>query len=152
MILQGRYITHQALRALGARERITSVTSFRPRSALLKDDSVLTTVRPISNLSELYYDFAEYRLEALEERLREERKKIMACRKAQRKFNSLEHKAFLDESIRFLKHMDNEIVDDSKVVPGYIEEVDFPDVVVGSSENSRPEKRARTDLADGKKS
>ncbi|PVH91173.1 hypothetical protein DM02DRAFT_546313, partial [Periconia macrospinosa] len=32
MLLQGRYVTHQAMRARGGKERITSVTSFRPKS------------------------------------------------------------------------------------------------------------------------
>ncbi|KAH7132109.1 hypothetical protein B0J11DRAFT_503291 [Dendryphion nanum] len=142
VILQGRYITHQALRALGAKERITSVTSFRPRSAAFKDDSVLTTVRPISNLSELYYEFAEYRLEILEERLRKERKDIMACRRARKKFDTLGRKKFLEDSIAFLEHTDNEIVEDNKVIAGYIDEINYPDVEVGAAE-SRPAKRAR---------
>ena len=66
VVLQGRYITHQALRALGAKERITAVTSWRPRSPFVKDNSELRTVRPVSDLTELYYDFAEYRLEIME--------------------------------------------------------------------------------------
>ena len=68
--MQGRYITHEALRALGARERITMVTSFRPKSPFVADDSVLSSVRPVSQLSELYYEFSEYRLQILEERVR----------------------------------------------------------------------------------
>jgi hypothetical protein len=62
VILQGRYITHQALRALGAKERSTAVTSWRPRSPFVKDDSELRTVRPVSDLNELCYDLVEYRL------------------------------------------------------------------------------------------
>jgi hypothetical protein len=38
MILQGRYIEHQALPA---------VTSFRPQSPFVRDDSMLRTVRPV---------------------------------------------------------------------------------------------------------
>ncbi|ORX96060.1 hypothetical protein BCR34DRAFT_498011 [Clohesyomyces aquaticus] len=145
VILQGRYITHQALRALGAKERITSVTSFRPRSPFLKDDSVLTTVRPISDLSELYYDFAEYRCEIMEERLRKERKDIIARRRAQKKFDTLGHKKFLEESLAFMGHTNNEIVEDEKVIPGYIEEINYPDVAVDAAESARPAKRARVE-------
>ncbi|KAF2109013.1 hypothetical protein BDV96DRAFT_503327 [Lophiotrema nucula] len=145
VIMQGRYITHQALRALGAKERITAVTSFRPRSPYLKDDTELRTVRPISDLSELYYDFAEYRLEMLEERLRKERKEIMARRRVRKSFDTLKHKRFLEESIDFLEHTDKELVEDSKVISGYIEEVDIPDVVVCASEDARPSKRARVE-------
>jgi hypothetical protein len=143
--LQGRYITHQALRALGAKERITSVTSFRPRSAFVKDDTVLTTVRPISDLSELYYEFAEYRCEIMEERLRKERKDIMARRRARKKFDTVSHKRFLEESVAFLAHTNQEMVEDSKVTAGYIKKIDIPDVVVAATEDDRPAKRARVE-------
>jgi hypothetical protein len=144
VVLQGRYITHQALRALGAKERITSVTSFRPRSSVIKDDTVLTTVRPISDLSELYYDFGEYRLEIMEERIRKERKEMAARRKAFRKFDTAGHKKFLEGSIAFMTHTANEIVEDDRVIPGFVEEHDIPDAEVGAQENgSPPTKRAR---------
>ncbi|KAF2876508.1 hypothetical protein BDV95DRAFT_483811 [Massariosphaeria phaeospora] len=143
VVLQGRYITHQALRALGAKERITSVTSFRPRSPFLKDDTELRTVRPISDLSELYYDFAEYRLEIMEERLRKERKGVIARRRARKKFDTLGHKKFLEDSMAFMEHTDNEMLEDSKVTVGYLPEIEIPDVVVGATDDSRPAKRAR---------
>ncbi|KAF2650252.1 hypothetical protein K491DRAFT_697472 [Lophiostoma macrostomum CBS 122681] len=146
VILQGRYITHQALRALGAKERITSVTSFRPRSAAIKDESVLTTVRPVSVLSDLYYQFSEYRLEIMEERIRKERKDMMTRRRTGKKFDTMGHKRFLKESYAFLKHTDQEVVEDSKVVAGMLPEHDYPDAEVGA-ENSdkRPAKRARVE-------
>ncbi|KAH9860787.1 hypothetical protein J1614_012120 [Plenodomus biglobosus] len=131
VILQGRYITHQALRALGAKERITAVTSWRPRSPFVKDDTELRTVRPVSDLSELYYDFAEYRLEMTEQRVRAAREAMRACRTAGQKFDTAEHKGFLAESAAFLQHTDREIVDMDKVCKGSIDTVDIPDVVVG---------------------
>ncbi|KAF2740462.1 hypothetical protein EJ04DRAFT_600748 [Polyplosphaeria fusca] len=145
VIMQGRYITHQALRALGAKERITAVTSFRPRSPYAKDDTELRTVRPISDLSELYYGFAEYRLEMLEERLRKERKEMMARRRARKKFDTEGHKTFLKDSHAFLQHTDCELVDNDKVVAGFIEEVDIPNVIVDALEETRPNKRARAE-------
>ncbi|ETI24709.1 hypothetical protein G647_04078 [Cladophialophora carrionii CBS 160.54] len=69
VVLQGRHITHQALAAVGGAERITMITSFRPRDALVPDSSVLTSIRPISNLSELYFQWTEYRVEVLQARL-----------------------------------------------------------------------------------
>lgn len=122
VILQGRYITHQALRALGSQERITAVTSFRPRSAMLKDDTVLTTVRPVSDLNELYFDFAEYRLRNAEERIRKAHQDMVAARLAGKKFDTLAHKKFLEETIAFMAHSNNEIVEESKVVRGHIDE------------------------------
>ncbi|KPM44121.1 hypothetical protein AK830_g2432 [Neonectria ditissima] len=70
VVLQGRYVLHQALAALGGQERITMITSFRPRDAAIKDDSVLTSIRPISDPSELYYQWTKYRVEVLQERLK----------------------------------------------------------------------------------
>ncbi|KAK0381004.1 hypothetical protein CLIM01_01580 [Colletotrichum limetticola] len=70
VILQGRYVEHQALAAIGGAERITMITSFRPRDPCIKDDSVLTSIRPISEHSELYYQWAKYRIEVLQERLK----------------------------------------------------------------------------------
>ena len=122
MVLQGRYIEHQALRALGTTERITMVTSFRPRSHTVKDDTVLTTVRPISNLSELYYQFSEYRLEILEERIREQLKTLRETQKTGRKMKTKDLKAFLREQEVFLAHMNKEMVDDEHVTKGSIDD------------------------------
>ncbi|KAJ0382268.1 hypothetical protein COL922a_012915 [Colletotrichum nupharicola] len=69
VILQGRYVEHQALAAIGGAERITIITSFRPRDPCVKDDSALTSIRPISELSELYYQWAKYRAEVVRARL-----------------------------------------------------------------------------------
>lgn len=122
MVLQGRYIEHQALRALGTTERITMVTSFRPRSSILPDDTVLTTVRPVSDLSELYFQFSEYRLEMLEERIRSYLKEMRDRKRARRPFNTPDLKRFVAEQEKFLAHMNKEIVDDDKVTKGIIDD------------------------------
>lgn len=139
-MLQGRYITHQALRALGAKERITSVTSFRPKSPHLPDDSVLTTVRPVSDLSKLYGDFGEYRLEILEERVRSMLHDIRKKRRAGKKFDTVKFKLFLEKQAAFLQHTNNEIVEDNKVPQGYIDEVKFPDAKVGQDDEPAPKR------------
>lgn len=97
------------------------VTSFRPRSALVKDDTVLTMVRPISDLSELYYQYAEYRLEMLEERLRVQLKEIRDRKRANRRFDTAGIKAFIGQQQNFLETMLVEIVDDDKVVKGFVD-------------------------------
>jgi len=119
VVLQGRYIEHQALRALGGSERITMVTSFRPRSPLVKDDTVLTTVRAISDLSELYGGYAEYRLEILEERIRAQLKQLRERKKAGRRFATASVKSFIAEQKDFLDVMLTQMVDDDKVVAGF---------------------------------
>ncbi|EEQ88627.1 hypothetical protein RJZ56_000367 [Blastomyces dermatitidis] len=122
VVLQGRYIEHQALRALGGTERITMVTSFRPRSPALPDDTVLTTVRAISDLSELYFQFSEYRLEILEERVRMQLKEIRDRKKARRNFNTKAMKKFLLEQEKFLAHMNKEMVEDELVTKGFTDD------------------------------
>ncbi|KAI8958460.1 hypothetical protein F5Y11DRAFT_359984 [Daldinia sp. FL1419] len=122
VVLQGRYIEHQALRALGTAERISMVTSFRPRCPTVRDDTVLTTVRPISNLLELYNQFSEYRLEILEERIRQQLKELREANSAGRKVATRKLKAFFEEQEKFLAHMNREIVDDENVILGTVDD------------------------------
>ncbi|KUI60925.1 hypothetical protein VP1G_08110 [Cytospora mali] len=142
VILQGRYIEHQALRALGAMERITMVTSFRPKNPLLRDDTVLTTVRPVSDLAELYAQFSEYRLEMLEERIRVELKEIRESRAAGRGVSTKKLKLFLAEQAKFLEHMNGEMVDDDQVIAGY---VDDSHLLANRKTEARGAKRQCTD-------
>ncbi|ROV94792.1 hypothetical protein VMCG_08840 [Cytospora schulzeri] len=145
VILQGRYIEHQALRALGAMERITMVTSFRPKNPMLRDDTVLTTVRPISDLAELYAQFSEYRLEILEERIRSELKEIRESRAAGRGVSTQKLKLFLAEQQKFLEHMNGEMVDDDKVIMGF---VDDSHLITKPEPETRGAKRQRPGDAD----
>jgi hypothetical protein len=124
--MQGRYITHQALHALGAQERITMVASFPPKSPYLRDDAVLTTVRSISDLSQLYYEFGQYRLEILEERVRAQLRKLRADHAAGRRADTRALKAFLEEQEEFLAHTNGENVQDEDVVSGHQPEMDIP--------------------------
>lgn len=122
VVLQGRYIEHQALRALGQTERITMVTSFRPRNFSLPDDTVLTTIRPISDLSELYFQFSEYRLEILEERIRDQLRALRETKRLGRKLNVRRFKNFLWEQGEFIAHMNKELVEDQLVIKGEIDD------------------------------
>lgn len=120
--MQGRYIDHQALKAFGGQERITMVTSFRPRSPRIRDDTVLTTVRPISNLSDLYGQTVEYQLENAESRIRQMLKNVRDSMKAgATDVKSI--KSFLDCEIETLSHLNKEIVDESLVQKGHLAEV-----------------------------
>lgn len=122
VILQGRYIEHQALRALGGSERITMVTSFRPKSAAIKDDTVLNTVRSISNLSELYGQYSEYRFEMLEERLRSQIKDLQMRKQDNRQFDTAGVKKFLVEQKAFIESMLTQMIDEDKVIKGFTED------------------------------
>lgn len=122
VILQGRYIDHQALRAVGGSERITMVTSFRPKSSNVKDDTVLNTVRPISDLSELYGQYSEYRLELLEKRVRSQIKSVQARKQANQRFDTSGFKEFLAEQKAFIDSMLDQMVDEDKVIQGFMED------------------------------
>lgn len=78
VILQGRHVSHIALPSGNMPERITIVTSFRPRSPQLLDQSSNMNVRTKSRLPELYYQWTSYRLHLLAERFRLEGEKIDA--------------------------------------------------------------------------
>lgn len=98
------------------------VTSFRPKNPLIRDDTRLTTVRPITNLRELYAQFSEYRLEMLEERIRAALKEIRESRAAGRNVSTQKLKLFLDEQQRFLEQTNGEILDEDKVTAGFIDD------------------------------
>jgi hypothetical protein len=115
------------------------VTSFRPKHPSYRDDTVLTTVRPISNLSELYYQFTEYRLEILEERVRNQLKELRDHRKGGKKFATIKMKQFLEQQEDFLAHMNKEMIEDEKVVKGDIDDSHL----LGPAQSKRPKKRAR---------
>lgn len=51
-------------------ERVTIVTSFRPRNPSLPDDMTNMNIRNKSHLSELYYQWTTYRLDVLAQRAR----------------------------------------------------------------------------------
>ena len=76
VVMQGRHISHLAIPAGNMPERITIVTSFRPRSVLLLDSSTNMNIRTKSNLNELYYQWTTYRLKFLGERFRAEAQRL----------------------------------------------------------------------------
>ncbi|PVH76084.1 hypothetical protein DL98DRAFT_551340 [Cadophora sp. DSE1049] len=119
VVLQGRYIEHQALRAYGSQERITSITSFRPKDPLVRDDTRLTTIRPISNLVDIYTQVEDYQLENLKARIDAELAD-MRRDKGSGKYDCNRFKAFAREAVRILQHLDNEIVDEAFVKKGSV--------------------------------
>ncbi|KAJ5106955.1 hypothetical protein N7456_003630 [Penicillium angulare] len=78
VIMQGRHVSHIAIPAGNMPERITLVTSFRPRDPTLVDDSSLMNVRTKSLMPETYYQWVNYRLRLLSERFKHEADKLDA--------------------------------------------------------------------------
>lgn len=139
----GRYIEHQALRAFGQAERISMVTSFRPRNCSLPDDTVLTTVRPISDLSELYLQYGEYRMEILEERIRDQLRALRETRRSGKKLNVKGFKGFLRKQEEFLAHMSKEMIDDALVKKG---EIDDSHLLKNQDAKTGPANRKRSKI------
>ena len=125
--MQGRHITHQALRSLGAEERITMVTSFRPKSHHLPDDADLHTVRGISDMSEVYYQFGKYRFQILEARIQDQLRRLELAHAADKTTDLKAMKRFLHEQEHFLKHMNSEMVPEEEIVAGRLPELDIVD-------------------------
>ncbi|KAH6984439.1 hypothetical protein BKA56DRAFT_517514 [Ilyonectria sp. MPI-CAGE-AT-0026] len=119
VVLQGRYVQHQALAALGGRERITMITSFRPRDPIIKDDSVLTSIRPISEPSELYYQWTKYRVEVLQERLKSMLNEMEENHRAGKQTDVKRVKEVLEQQEKYLAITNHEIVENRVAVRGW---------------------------------
>ncbi|OJJ61489.1 hypothetical protein ASPSYDRAFT_131039 [Aspergillus sydowii CBS 593.65] len=105
VVMQGRYLEHQALKAVGGRERISMVTPFRPKNPLVRDETILVGVRGISNLTELYPQYFDYRTEVLEERIRHQRKVEKEREIAKKPFDVDAKRAWLEEQREFIDSM-----------------------------------------------
>lgn len=68
--MQGRYIMHTAAPVANMPERVTIVTSFRPKDPTLLDETTHANVRNKSHLTELYYQWTTYRLDVIAQRTR----------------------------------------------------------------------------------
>ncbi|CAE6512072.1 unnamed protein product [Rhizoctonia solani] len=116
LMLQGRYIDHVALGASGAPERVTMVTSYRAKDVMLPDDSVLTTIRPMSNWNELYYEWSTYRLDLLSERFKQKSEAFKKQRRdgqgpwGEEVVKKDEFKAWCREQIKYLQTTIDEMV------------------------------------------
>jgi hypothetical protein len=95
------------------------VTSFRPRSPMIRDDTVLSTVRPVSHLPDLYGQVVEYQLENMEARLRRYLKIVRESMKVDR-FDVKAFKEFVAFEIHALDYINKEIVEENRVKKGIL--------------------------------
>lgn len=103
VVMQGRYIQHQALKAFGGRERIAMVTAFRPKDPFVRDESILTGSRVISDINELYPQYMEYRLQNLEERFRRALLQEKRRQVERKRFDIPAMRAFLTEQLEYIQ-------------------------------------------------
>lgn len=80
-MMQGGYINHCALPCMGAKERITMVTSFRPRNKIYPDVTDLRNIRDCSNPHELHDQFTQSRLNIVQEAIEVYRSRLLTRRR-----------------------------------------------------------------------
>lgn len=130
VFIQGRHVAHTALRSDGPEVRMTMVCPMWPSSPFVRDDTFLTYTRTISNTSELYGQYFEYRFGMLIERLLSRRAQSFDDRRKGAKLSTVELKAFIREQIAFLSEMQNEIVEENKIENwGFKRGVPCPEIV-----------------------
>ncbi len=88
------------------------VTSFRPRDATLHDSSVLTTIRPLTEGNELYFQWTQYRIEVLQERLRRMGEVLEEEHRAKKPTDVKRIKQFLKLQEEWLVMSNEEIIED----------------------------------------
>lgn len=88
------------------------VTCFRPRSPHLRDETVLTGVRGISDKSELYSQYLEYRLEMMEERIRLKMKEERRRQVAALPFDVADVRNWLVEQREYIDSMIGEMIEE----------------------------------------
>lgn len=140
-ILQGRHIEHQAAAAFGSKERITAVTSFRPHWYDDEDTSVLTSVRPVSDLRELYRQFVTYRLGIVKEHIAKVLESLeQGALHFEDEFGKWEGKALADFDDA-LPWFVGDLEDIGDVLKGTIDQLkthDEIDLADGSAESEKP--------------
>lgn len=93
VVLQGGYTKHAAYRTIGAGERVSMVTSYRPRNINLRDNSTLRNISSAtSDMREVRYQWARYRLGLISERAQE-----LCCRLDARKVALTEDQAIVEQ-------------------------------------------------------
>lgn len=86
---------------------------------MVRDDSVLSTVRGISDLGELYYQFLRYRLEIVGERVGGMLRELEEGKREGRGVEVGRVKKFLGEMEDLLARTNKEIVEEGEVRRGH---------------------------------
>jgi hypothetical protein len=113
VMMQGGCIKHIALRAIGTGERISMVTSFRPRDPNVMDVSNLINVKRSSRWDELFKQWSSYRLEVLSQRAADFKAKLDAKEMTASEIRDAVT-AWKNEQIEYLNHTANEMLGDGR--------------------------------------
>ena len=107
-MMQGSAITHVALRAMGGGERITMVTSFRPKGHEGRDGSTLRTVKKISNLDILFNQWSSYRMDLVARRANAMYKRLQESNMSSEEIKR-EMSKWVEEQVMYLKNTISEM-------------------------------------------
>ncbi|KAF2095791.1 hypothetical protein NA57DRAFT_78571 [Rhizodiscina lignyota] len=113
VMMQGGLINHVALKALGEGERITMVTSFRPRDPYERDNSNLGNVKAVSDHGKLYTQWAVYRAEVMAKRAALFAEKLKESKKTADEVEK-ELGEWVKEQIKYLEHSARELTTDGE--------------------------------------
>jgi len=111
VMMQGGLINHVALKALGAGERITMVTSFRPKDPKAYDSSNLGNVKKVSDHDKLFYQWSSYRAGVLAKRTEVFQASLMGLNAKEIQMKTLE---WAEEQIEYLKITARELTDEGE--------------------------------------
>lgn len=106
-MLQGGEVQHLAARALGVKERISTITSYRADVSGLYDSSFITNIRPYSDNTVLYKQWTSYRLEKMKleiDRLQFEISQSPGC------LNTNAVEIFVEDQIKYLKRTSRQLI------------------------------------------
>ncbi|KAH8807844.1 hypothetical protein F5884DRAFT_821401 [Xylogone sp. PMI_703] len=109
VMMQGGLINHVALKAMGAGERITMVTSFRPKDPKAYDGSNLGNVKKVSDHSRLFEQWTSYRAGVLAKRADAFKDSLTGL--SAEEIHKIT-KAWADEQIEYIKTTVRELTDE----------------------------------------
>lgn len=135
-LLQGRVIKHVAPKPISNDERISSVCGYIPKSIHVPDTTVLTSFKPSvlprSLHNEYYPQWVDYRLQRIEDRLRDKRAELMEALRKGEIFDQLKFVNFAKDIEQYLQKTWNEF----EVV---CDEIEYPPKLYSIPYNDLPE-------------
>lgn len=119
VMMQGSLVSHAALRTLGAGERITFVVSMRPKDPTRPDTSTLRTVKPISDVDELFRQWADYRLDVISKRAQAMKEELALTKGRPARETHELAKKWVEEQIEYLQATVKEMDLEDYIPPNY---------------------------------
>lgn len=109
VVMQGRYIEHQALKAFGGRERISIVTCLRARSPYVADECNPRCLLGITQMTPMFHQYSTYRLEHIKQRMSDKIDELLQRREEGQEFDIGKMRKFLANEKAYLEDMLAEI-------------------------------------------